>query len=93
MPTAGIKPAILESERPQTHPVDRVVTWKTNRPVTSNYHFKQYIGVCVCVCVSERLCVGAHGGISMHNSLRKILSFIARPRVMSSPNHSNGATI
>ena len=45
------------------------------------------------MCVCERLCVGAHGGISIYISLRIILSFLARPRVTSSPNHSNGATI
>jgi hypothetical protein len=63
-------------------------TWMTERPITSNYQFKQYSGVCVC----ERMCVGGHGGVFMHNSLRKILSFLARLCVKSSPNHSNGAT-
>jgi hypothetical protein len=54
MPPAGIEPAFPVSERPQTRPVERVATWMTNRPITSNYHFKQYIGLWVCMCAWVR---------------------------------------
>ena len=93
MPPVGIESTITASERSQTRPIDRLATWMIIPPITYNYHSHQYVGVCVCVVLCKRLCVGAHGGISTHISLRKSLSFLARPRVTPSPNHSNGATI